>query len=202
MLSNARRAPSTPGSTPSVVHCKLREETLAVILEHTSLPQNTRACALHKATHRHESTLPWGLTPKSWSANRVVLCSSQPYLLGQLAQAAPLDHSLQVRKQKPHLHSGLLTGLVPLGSSLPLLHDKKYWKSQGSTCFLWQMSFLCSRWKLRAVSYSSQPLLWQCYSHSQQISQPALILASKSRTYMPILKSRSNLYSWGVRAVI
>lgn len=47
-----------------------------------------------------------------------------------------------------------------------------------------------------------RPLLQQYYSHSQQISQPALTVTSKSRTYMPVLKSRSNLYSWGIRTLM
>lgn len=81
------------------------------------------------------------------------------------------------------------------------MRGEKKKKKHESTCSLWQISFLCTQWKLRALSCSSQPLLQQYYSHSQQISQPASILTSKSRTYMPVLKSRSNLYSWVIRTL-
>lgn len=136
--------------------------------------------------------------PNTTSANRILLCSSMPNLTGQLTKALPHPFPCQEGSKNPTY----TLDSQEVWDTWDLAYHFCMKKSHGSTCSLWQISFLCTQWKLRAVSYSSQPLLQQYFSHSQQIRQPASILASKSRTYMPILKSRSNLYSWVIRALM
>lgn len=89
----------------------------------------------HHGTHRGSSSITyWGLTPEHHEHKQGIAVLQRALPNGVARQSPSSPSSRQGRKQKPSLRSRVATGLGHLGSSLPLLHEKKRARGAPALC--------------------------------------------------------------------
>lgn len=147
-------------------------------------------------TEAEHGTLRANTDHHKYKQGNAVLQHDTPNGMAHQTPSSPA--SLIGRKQKPTLQT--------LGTSETLEVQLKTSSWEGERKASEHLLFVANKLPLYSMETEScivflKPLLQQYYSHSQQISQPALTVTSKSRTHMPVLKSRSNLYSWVIRTL-